>query len=107
MKGLHVAVTDAMEASIFRCIKNGNLNLSNLFYEYDVLFIGEWSIENIAYLVWLLDSFYCASGLRINMHKFNIIGTGVDFEEVTSCANLTGGVDQLNFLFLIWVYRWG
>ncbi|GJU23132.1 putative reverse transcriptase domain-containing protein [Tanacetum coccineum] len=48
---------------------NSMVNLSHLFYADDAIFLGQWSELNIDSLVRVLDCFFRASGLRINMCK--------------------------------------
>lgn len=82
MEGLHVAVKDVVEAGMFQGFNIGSIILSHFFYADDALFVGDWSRRNINCLVDLLDCFYCASGLRLNLQKSNLYGVGVDFLEV-------------------------
>ncbi|GJS89701.1 RNA-directed DNA polymerase, eukaryota, reverse transcriptase zinc-binding domain protein [Tanacetum coccineum] len=90
MEGLHVAVEDAISAGLYRGITVNTLTLSHLFFADDALFIGEWSRTNIKNMVSILDCFHKASGLKINLHKSNLIGIGVPFEEVKHFSQVTG-----------------
>ncbi|GJT64580.1 hypothetical protein Tco_1016060 [Tanacetum coccineum] len=49
------------------------LHLSHLFYADDVVIIGHWSYSNIDTIVQVLECFYRASGLRINLNKRKLI----------------------------------
>ncbi|GJS25973.1 nucleotide-binding alpha-beta plait domain-containing protein [Tanacetum coccineum] len=66
------------DAGLFTGIKiNSMVNLSHLFYADDAIFLGQWSELNIDSLVRVLDCFFRASGLRINMCKSKIMGVNV------------------------------
>nr|GEY23276.1 hypothetical protein [Tanacetum cinerariifolium] len=54
------------------------------------LFKGEWSDTNAHNLVCMLRCFFLISGLKINMHKSNVIGVGVSDMEVGRMAKLIG-----------------
>nr|GFB42076.1 RNA-directed DNA polymerase, eukaryota, reverse transcriptase zinc-binding domain protein [Tanacetum cinerariifolium] len=56
----------------------------------DVLFIGEWSCDNIKCLVSILECFHRVFGLKINYHKSNLFGIGVPINEVSHAALVTG-----------------
>ncbi|GJS98578.1 RNA-directed DNA polymerase, eukaryota, reverse transcriptase zinc-binding domain protein [Tanacetum coccineum] len=90
MEGLHVALEDAIAAGLYRCLKVNTLNLSHLFFADDVLFIGEWSRDNIKCLVSILECFHRVSGLKINYRKSNLFGVGVPSIEVSQAALITG-----------------
>ncbi|GJT09776.1 RNA-directed DNA polymerase, eukaryota [Tanacetum coccineum] len=68
----------------------GSDPISHLFYADDAVFLGEWSEENLVNLVRILDCFYLASGLKINLHKSKILGVGVPKEIVDQGASLIG-----------------
>ncbi|GKB51750.1 RNA-directed DNA polymerase, eukaryota [Tanacetum coccineum] len=55
-----------------------SVNLSHMFYADDAVFIGHWNDSNINTLVNVLECFYRASGLRINMCKSKIMGIHVE-----------------------------
>nr|GEV03226.1 hypothetical protein [Tanacetum cinerariifolium] len=49
MESLHLSVSKAIEARIFKGIKiDSSFNLSHLFYADDAVFIGEWSSSNFS-----------------------------------------------------------
>nr|GEZ83173.1 reverse transcriptase domain-containing protein [Tanacetum cinerariifolium] len=60
--------------------------ISHLFYADDAIFMGQWSQCNINTIIRVLDVFYRASGLRINMNKSNIMGISVDSNKVKHAA---------------------
>nr|GEX57443.1 RNA-directed DNA polymerase, eukaryota, reverse transcriptase zinc-binding domain protein [Tanacetum cinerariifolium] len=90
MEGLHVAIEDAIAAGLYRGLKVRNISLSHLFFANDALFIGDWSIENIFSLVSILESFHKVSGLKLNFHKSNLFGIGVNFNDARRAATITG-----------------
>nr|GEU95458.1 RNA-directed DNA polymerase, eukaryota [Tanacetum cinerariifolium] len=57
---------------------------------HDVVFVGQWCEGNINTLTHVLDCFYHASGLRINMGKSKIIGTLVEKSIVSNAASKLG-----------------
>ncbi|GJS98303.1 hypothetical protein Tco_0819473 [Tanacetum coccineum] len=66
------------------------VNLSHLFYADDAIFLGQWSELNIDSLVRVLDCFFRASGLRINMCKSKIMGVNVEDGMVKNAASKLG-----------------
>ncbi|GKA06617.1 hypothetical protein Tco_0685841 [Tanacetum coccineum] len=54
---------------------------------YDVVFMEHWSDSNINIIVQVLDYFFRASDLRINMQKSKLMGIAVDDDKVTQIAN--------------------
>ncbi|GJS76696.1 hypothetical protein Tco_0726577 [Tanacetum coccineum] len=59
-----------------------SIHLSHLFYADDAVFLGQWSEGNINVIVKVLDCFYRASGLHINMNKSKLIGVFVDNSKI-------------------------
>nr|GEW97244.1 RNA-directed DNA polymerase, eukaryota, reverse transcriptase zinc-binding domain protein [Tanacetum cinerariifolium] len=73
---------------------------SKIFHD-DVVFLGEWSRSNIINVLNLLQCFYRVSGLKVNLHKFNLYGMGVSYDEVQRLALLTGcNSHRLPFVYL-------
>ncbi|GJW61903.1 RNA-directed DNA polymerase, eukaryota, reverse transcriptase zinc-binding domain protein [Tanacetum coccineum] len=71
------------------------------FYADDVVFIGQWSDSNIFTIIHVLDCFFGASGLRINLHKSKLIGIVVDPSSVEAAANDIGCMAlNLSFSYL-------
>ncbi|MFS8018660.1 putative RNA-directed DNA polymerase [Helianthus anomalus] len=82
----------AMSEGIFnglRCTSNGPV-LSHLIYADDVVFLGEWSPENVLNLRRILRCFYLVSGLKVNLAKCSLFGVGVDESEVQHMADAMG-----------------
>ncbi|GKD15206.1 RNA-directed DNA polymerase, eukaryota, reverse transcriptase zinc-binding domain protein [Tanacetum coccineum] len=76
-----------MDAGMFKGIMlDSSTQLSHMFYADDAIFVGQWSEMNMNTIVHVLDCFYRASGLRINMSKSKIIGIAVDEHKVEQAA---------------------
>nr|GEW27811.1 RNA-directed DNA polymerase, eukaryota, reverse transcriptase zinc-binding domain protein [Tanacetum cinerariifolium] len=83
MESLHVSFQRVVDAGLFNGIKlDSSLQISHLFYADDAIFMGQWSQCNIDTIIRVLDVFYRASGLRINMNKSNLMGIFVDSNKV-------------------------
>ncbi|GKB86030.1 RNA-directed DNA polymerase, eukaryota [Tanacetum coccineum] len=50
-------------------VNGSSLVLSHMFYADDAVFMGQWSDSNIDIIVHVLECFYRASGMHINMKK--------------------------------------
>nr|GEW61420.1 RNA-directed DNA polymerase, eukaryota, reverse transcriptase zinc-binding domain protein [Tanacetum cinerariifolium] len=61
-----------------------------MFYGDDEVFVGQWCDGNINTLVHVLECFFQASCLRINMCKSKIMGVNVGDEKVKSVASKLG-----------------
>nr|GEY19367.1 RNA-directed DNA polymerase, eukaryota [Tanacetum cinerariifolium] len=80
-----------VDGGLFMGIKlNSMVNLSHLFYADDAIFIGQWSELNVHTLVQVLECFYRASGLRINMCKSKIMGVNVEDGKIQNAASKLG-----------------
>nr|GEX41610.1 RNA-directed DNA polymerase, eukaryota [Tanacetum cinerariifolium] len=91
MESLHVSFQRVMDAGLFNVIKlDSSLHISHLFYADDAIFMGQWSQCNIDTIIRVLDVFYRASGLRINMNKINLMGISVDSNKVKHAATKIG-----------------
>jgi hypothetical protein len=101
MEGLNVAIKDAISVGLFRGARIGSLQISHLLFADDVLILGKWSRSNIQGMVQLLQCFHRVSGLKLNLHKSNLYGVGVNYDEVRNLAMLTGCKSQsLPFVYL-------
>ncbi|GJW19089.1 RNA-directed DNA polymerase, eukaryota, reverse transcriptase zinc-binding domain protein [Tanacetum coccineum] len=69
---------------------NPTLHLSHLFYADDAIFMGQWNESNIDTIIHVLECFYRASGLRINMSKSKLMGVSVDAGKVVQAARKVG-----------------
>ncbi|GKA38027.1 RNA-directed DNA polymerase, eukaryota, partial [Tanacetum coccineum] len=91
METLHISVTRAVNDGVFKGFHlSDTMVLSHLFYADDALFIGEWSDENLANLIRILNCFHLASGLRINLIKSQVMGIGVPTDAVNFGAASIG-----------------
>ncbi|GJS38442.1 hypothetical protein Tco_0563485 [Tanacetum coccineum] len=77
------------------CLRSSRAKLSleyftHLFYADDAVFMGQWCDGNISTLIHVLECFYRASGLRINMSKSKILGVNVDSDKVKGAASKLG-----------------
>ncbi|GJU78143.1 hypothetical protein Tco_1275213 [Tanacetum coccineum] len=63
--------------------------LSNLIFADDVVIITDWNINDLSDIIQILNEFYKASGLKINISKSNI-GVGVSMEDLDVMASSTG-----------------
>ncbi|GJU40049.1 RNA-directed DNA polymerase, eukaryota [Tanacetum coccineum] len=88
MESLHISVQRVVDAGMFRGISLGSsLQLSHLFYADDAVFMGQWSSSYIDTIIQVLECFYRASGLRINMTKSKLMGISVANETIDQEAN--------------------
>lgn len=92
MEGLHPFTSKAEEIGLFRgaSIGRDNMSISHLMYTDDVIFFGEWSWLNAHHLMCMLRCIFLISGLKVNVHKSNVLGIGVSDDDVTSMANVIG-----------------
>ncbi|KAL4588235.1 hypothetical protein LXL04_001117 [Taraxacum kok-saghyz] len=102
-EGLHVAVEDAKNANLFSGVRvgNGDIRLSHLFYADNVVFLAEWTHDNIENIVAVLHCFYLVSGLKLNLHKSNLYGVGVALQEAEHLARIVGcKAEKIPFMYL-------
>jgi hypothetical protein len=91
MESLHLSFERVVDVGMFKGVKlNSSTTLSHMFYADDVVFVGQWSDDNINTLIHVLECFYRASGLRINMSKSKIMGIFVAENKVKSAATKLG-----------------
>ncbi|GKB83446.1 RNA-directed DNA polymerase, eukaryota, reverse transcriptase zinc-binding domain protein [Tanacetum coccineum] len=103
MEGLHAITCKAVNIGMFKgaLIREGNLDISHLFYADDAIFVGEWSQHNAHNLIYMLRCFYLVSGLKINVYKSKLVGVSVSDESVTDMATVLGcGVAKLPMTYL-------
>nr|GEX42708.1 RNA-directed DNA polymerase, eukaryota [Tanacetum cinerariifolium] len=88
MESLHLSFQRVVDARIFKGIKlRSSLSISHMLYADDAVFACQWCDGNITTLVHVLECFYRASGLRINMSKSKIMGVLVDSDKVKCDAS--------------------
>nr|GEU47521.1 RNA-directed DNA polymerase, eukaryota [Tanacetum cinerariifolium] len=102
MESLHLSFSRAVNEGIFKGVQlNGSINISHLFYADDVMFIGEWSDANLKGIINILQCFFLASGLKINIHKIQVMGMGIPSNIVKQAAASLGcGVLLNQFRYL-------
>ncbi|GJW10716.1 RNA-directed DNA polymerase, eukaryota, reverse transcriptase zinc-binding domain protein [Tanacetum coccineum] len=92
MEGLHNAFAEAVGNGLISGINinNSTINISHLFFADDVIITTDWNARDLENIIRVLHVFYLASGLKINIHKSNIYGIGVNEEEVSNMASNAG-----------------
>ncbi|GJU36868.1 RNA-directed DNA polymerase, eukaryota [Tanacetum coccineum] len=92
MEGLHNALSTAVSSGLIRSVKLGSpeVTISHLFYADDVIITTEWNDNDLDNIIRVLQVFYLASGLKINILKSNIYGIGVSDVDVSSMDNNSG-----------------
>ncbi|GJZ98807.1 RNA-directed DNA polymerase, eukaryota [Tanacetum coccineum] len=91
MESLHISFSRAVNDGFFKGIRlHGSVTISHLFYADDAMFVGEWSNSNLLNIVNVLNCFFLASGLKINIQKSQLLGVGVPNNVVQQAANLIG-----------------
>ncbi|GJY81678.1 RNA-directed DNA polymerase, eukaryota, partial [Tanacetum coccineum] len=87
IESLHLSFQRVEDAKMFKEIKLGSsVYISHMFYADDAVFVGQWCESNINTLVHVLECFYRASGLRINMSKSKLMDLHVDSDKVKRAA---------------------
>ncbi|GJR97627.1 RNA-directed DNA polymerase, eukaryota [Tanacetum coccineum] len=87
MESLHLSFQSVVDVDLFKGINLSPLvNLSHMFYADDAVFVGQWCDDNINTLVHVLECFFRASGLRINMCKSKIMGVNVGDDKIKAAA---------------------
>lgn len=83
--------TRAMENGLFTSLSfDSSVQIFHLFYADDAILIGEWKYSNISNIVSILQCFFMASGLNINVQKSHMLGVCVPFHEVELVADSVG-----------------
>ncbi|GKC10181.1 hypothetical protein Tco_1001791 [Tanacetum coccineum] len=92
MEGLHNAFNDVVGNGLISGINinNSSINISHLFFANDVIITTGWNARDLENIIRVLHVFYLASGLKINIHKSNIYGIGVNEDEVYNMASNAG-----------------
>ncbi|GJW43823.1 RNA-directed DNA polymerase, eukaryota, reverse transcriptase zinc-binding domain protein [Tanacetum coccineum] len=89
---LHSAFDDVVGNGLINDINinNSSINISHLFFADDVIITTGWNARDLENSIRVLHVFYLASGLKINIHKSNIYGIGVNEDEVYNMASNAG-----------------
>ncbi|GKE20143.1 RNA-directed DNA polymerase, eukaryota, reverse transcriptase zinc-binding domain protein [Tanacetum coccineum] len=92
MEGLHLALEAEVHSHHIKGVTVGNLslNLSRFFFVDDVIILPEWDRNDLRQITRSLNSFYRASGLKINISKSNLFGVRVSDNELQAMAHVTG-----------------
>ncbi|GJX06075.1 RNA-directed DNA polymerase, eukaryota, reverse transcriptase zinc-binding domain protein, partial [Tanacetum coccineum] len=100
MEGLHNAFAEAVGNGLISGINinNSTINISHIFFADDVIITIDWNARDLKNSIRVLHVFYLASGLKINIHKSNIYGIGVNEQEVSNMASNAGCIAS-NILF--------
>ncbi|GJZ58750.1 putative RNA-directed DNA polymerase, eukaryota, reverse transcriptase zinc-binding domain protein [Tanacetum coccineum] len=88
IEGLNIALKDGLAVNMFRGVNIGSPGnrLSHLFYADDIIILSEWSQHDMDNIIHILNVFYLASGLKININKSNLYRVGVPSSKVKSMA---------------------
>nr|GEV98846.1 RNA-directed DNA polymerase, eukaryota [Tanacetum cinerariifolium] len=102
MESFNMSFTRAIDEGVFKGVHlHGSTSISHLFYADDVMFIGEWSDDNLKGIINILQCFFLASGLKINIEKSQVLRVGVPSSIVMQAASLIGcGVLHMQFRYL-------
>ncbi|GJU16143.1 RNA-directed DNA polymerase, eukaryota [Tanacetum coccineum] len=91
MESLHLSFQRVVNAGMFKGIMlSSSLNLSHMFYADDAVFVGQWCDGNVDTLVHVLECFFRALGLQINMCKSKIMSVGVEEDKVKRATSKLG-----------------
>ncbi|GKB45218.1 RNA-directed DNA polymerase, eukaryota, reverse transcriptase zinc-binding domain protein [Tanacetum coccineum] len=92
MEGLHLALQEAVQAGFIRgsWIGSSEVRVSHLFYADDVVITTDWSMFDMEKIIRVLQLFFLASGLKINIHKSNVYGVGVSSDEINDMSHVIG-----------------
>ncbi|GJW00334.1 RNA-directed DNA polymerase, eukaryota, reverse transcriptase zinc-binding domain protein [Tanacetum coccineum] len=90
--GLHLSLEENMRSKRIKGVTIGNLsiNLSHFFFVDDVIILSDWVTRDLQKRTSTLNSFYCASGLKINISKSNLFGIRVTEADLHTMASVTG-----------------
>nr|GEX58273.1 RNA-directed DNA polymerase, eukaryota [Tanacetum cinerariifolium] len=102
MESLNMSFTRAIDEGVFKGVHlHGSTSISHLFYADDVMFTGEWSDDNLKGIINILQCFFLASRLKINIQKSQALGVGVPSSIVMQAASSIGyGVLHKQFRYL-------
>ncbi|GJY94314.1 RNA-directed DNA polymerase, eukaryota [Tanacetum coccineum] len=104
MQSLHISFQRLIDRGLFTPIligKDNMIPISHLFYVDDAMFIGTWSCSNVNALMMMLQWFFLASGLKVNVHKSCIYGVGVRLADIKDLADRYGCLaNNLPFTYL-------
>ncbi|XP_071727663.1 uncharacterized protein [Rutidosis leptorrhynchoides] len=102
-EGLNILTKVAVERGMYKGVEVGKdkVIISHLQYADDTIFFGDWSRRNARNLMYLLECFERASGLKVNYNKSQLFGIGIsndNVEALASWCSCLGG--RLPFMYL-------
>ncbi|GJR63456.1 RNA-directed DNA polymerase, eukaryota, reverse transcriptase zinc-binding domain protein [Tanacetum coccineum] len=103
MEGLQIILQNAVCSGLIHgaMIGNSGHKLSHLFYADDVVIISEWNRQDMDNIIRVLQVFFLASGLKINVSKSNVFGIGVSSQDIEDMARDAGcGSGSVPFSYL-------
>ncbi|XP_071717831.1 uncharacterized mitochondrial protein AtMg01250-like [Rutidosis leptorrhynchoides] len=102
-EGLNILTKVAVDKDMYKGVEVGNekVIISHLQYADDTIFFKEWSKRNARNLMYLLECFERASGLKVNYNKSHIYGVGISNSEVEDLASRCScQAGKLPFMYL-------
>ncbi|KAJ0641962.1 putative RNA-directed DNA polymerase [Helianthus annuus] len=92
MEALTGVMKKACEIGVFKGLRftPDGTSVSHFLYADDVIFVGEWSLNNLVNLKRLLRCFHISSGLKVNLKKSSLYGVGIEDTHVQLMANMLG-----------------
>ncbi|GKA06528.1 RNA-directed DNA polymerase, eukaryota [Tanacetum coccineum] len=91
MESLHLSFARVIEACLFKGVAISNsVTITHLFYADDAVFVGDWSESNLSSILNVLHCFSLTSGLKINVHKSQLLGVGVPPDIIEAAAHSLG-----------------
>ncbi|GJS96376.1 putative RNA-directed DNA polymerase, eukaryota, reverse transcriptase zinc-binding domain protein [Tanacetum coccineum] len=90
MEGLHLAFSQAVQNGLVRGINIGilDLNISHLFFADDVIITTNWSAHDLNNIIRILQVFFLASGLKINIHKSSILDLNISAHDLNNIIRI-------------------
>nr|GEZ97549.1 hypothetical protein [Tanacetum cinerariifolium] len=74
-----------------------------IIMEDDVVIIFDWNMQDMGNIIHVLNVFYLALGLKINVSKYNVYGLGVGQQDIEAMARNTGyGLDRFRAKLSFW-----
>nr|GEW73045.1 RNA-directed DNA polymerase, eukaryota [Tanacetum cinerariifolium] len=91
LESLHISFQRVLDVEMFKGITLSlSLQLSYMFYADDAVFVGQWSDVNVDTIVHVLECFFRASGMRINMSKSKLMRIYVEEDKIELVASKIG-----------------
>ncbi|GJR96709.1 RNA-directed DNA polymerase, eukaryota, reverse transcriptase zinc-binding domain protein [Tanacetum coccineum] len=103
MEGLHKALFTAVSSGLIRGVKfdSPEVTISHLFYADDVIITSEWNANDLDNIIRVLQVYYLALSLKINIQKSNVYGIGVSDVDVSFVTSNSGcALGSFRFTYL-------